>query len=256
MNAFLQRRSKAELESLALRQWDDYQRRAPGTYFGEPENSLTLEEAYAVQRFTAGIRCALGDAIIGYKIGCIGATVVEQFGMSGPIHARLFRSEVRNSGEVLEYESYANLAIEGEMAIRIGASGRIEAAFPVIELHHFIFRGRGKTLSELVANNGLNAGIVVPDRKTTFQLESLTSASTLSVVINGEVIETGTLWAMEGDAKAAVDWLQSDLGRYGIRLSPGDIVLAGTPLGLNRLRPGDHVIVAVDGYNCVECFIA
>ena len=57
---------------------------------------------------------------------------------------------------------FANLAIEGEMAARIGADGTISAVFPVIELHHFVFRGARKTLPELVANNGLNGGIVLP----------------------------------------------------------------------------------------------
>jgi hypothetical protein len=47
-----------------------------------------------------------------------------------------------------------------EMALRIGDDGQIAVAFPVIELHHSVFRAPRKTLLELVANNGLNAGIV------------------------------------------------------------------------------------------------
>src|SRR5260221_5735339 len=93
--------------------------------------------------------------------------------MSGPIHARLFRSEIRNSGEMLQYDAYANLAIEGEMAVRIGTNGGIGAAFPVIELHHFVFRGPRKTLAELVANNGINAG--ADSRSEEHTSESLTN---------------------------------------------------------------------------------
>jgi hypothetical protein len=70
----------------------------------------------------AHLRCAAGDTVAGYKVGCVGPGVVEQFGVSGPIHARLFRSEIRNSGETLQYSAYANLAIEGEMAVRIGTN--------------------------------------------------------------------------------------------------------------------------------------
>src|ERR1700686_5225928 len=105
------------LETLAARQWQEYQRRTAGTYFAEVRYSLTLDEAYAVQMEVARLRCAAGDAVVGYKVGCIGSGVVEQFGMSGPIHARLFRSEIRNSGETLQYNAYTNLAIEGEMAV-------------------------------------------------------------------------------------------------------------------------------------------
>src|SRR5258707_14965536 len=173
--------SRSVLKALAARQWHYYQRRTPGTYFAEAWDSLTLDEAYAVQMEVARLRCAAGDAVVGYKVGCIGSGVVEQFGMSGPIHARLFRSEIRNSGEMLQYNAYANLAIEGEMAVRIGTNGGIEAAFPVIELHHFVFRGPRKTLAELVANNGINAGVVISSRHATLMLDDWTPARTLSV---------------------------------------------------------------------------
>src|SRR5260221_7598335 len=136
------------IKALAARQWHDYQRRTPGTYFAEARGSLTLDEAYAVQMEVARLRCDAGDAVVGYKVGCIGSGVVEQFGMSGPIHARLFRSEIRNSGERLQYDAYANLAIEGEMAVRIVTNGGIGAAFPVIHRNPFAFRAPRKTLPD------------------------------------------------------------------------------------------------------------
>ena len=241
------------LKSLAMRQWRDYQRGTPGTAFADPEISLTLEEAYNVQIGFAGLRCAAGDAIVGYKVGCIGPGVVEQFGMSGPIHARLFRSEIRSSGEALRYNSYANPAIEGEMALRIGVDGSITAAFPVIELHQFVFRASRKTLAELVANNGINAGAVIPGHLETRPLEDWANARTLSVAINGATVDAGSLWAMAGGAAEAIGWLRGDLDRFGEALKPGDLVLAGTPLGLHPVHAGDHVIVSVDGRDCVDC---
>jgi 2-keto-4-pentenoate hydratase/2-oxohepta-3-ene-1,7-dioic acid hydratase in catechol pathway len=50
--------------------------------------------------------------------------------------------------------------------------------------------------------------------------------------------------------------LRNDLGRFGDGLKPGDLVLAGTPLGLHPIEPGDHVVVSVDGKECVDCYIA
>jgi 2-keto-4-pentenoate hydratase len=256
VQAMANAQSRPVIETLVARQWQDYQRRTPGTYFGEARDSLTLDEAYAVQMEVARLRCAAGDAVVGYKVGCIGSGVVEQFGMSGPIHARLFRSEIRNSGEMLQYDAYANLAIEGEMAVRIGPSGGIEAAFPVIELHHFVFRGPRKTLAELVANNGINAGAVISNRHTALMLADWTAARTLSVAVNGITIDAGALWAMGGGAAEAIEWLRDDLGRFGASLKPGDLVLAGTPLGLNPVKPGDHVMVLVDDRKYVECRIS
>ena len=55
------------LDCLAARQWHDYQRRTPGTYFAETPGILTLDEAYAVQMEVARLRCAAGDAIAGIQ---------------------------------------------------------------------------------------------------------------------------------------------------------------------------------------------
>jgi 2-keto-4-pentenoate hydratase len=243
----------ASLRKLADRQWRDYPWGTPGTMFADPDTSLTLDEAYQIQMELAHLRRAGGDAVAGYKVGCIGSGVVEQFGMSGPIHARLFRSEIHRSGVTLHCRTYANPAIEGEMALRIGVDGGIAAAFPVIELHQFVFRAPRKTLAELVANNGINAGAVVPEHMEAASLDDWARARTLSISVNGVSVETGALWAMPGGAPEALEWLRGDLRRFGEALKPGDLVLAGTPLGLHPVQGGDHVVVSIDGKDCVDC---
>lgn len=245
-----------ELRELAARQWHDYQLRTPGTYFGGDHRTLNLYQAYAVQVEVARLRCEAGDAVVGYKVGCIGPGVVEQFGMSGPIHARIFRSELKVAGDTLQHSAFANLAIEGEMAVRIGADGKVAEAFPVIELHHFVFRGARKTLAELVANNGINGGAVIADSAAAAPLKDWTSARVLTVSINEKEVDSGDLWAMAGGAVEAVSWLGDDLRQYGLSLLPGDLVLTGTPLGLHPVRPGDKVGVSVDGRELVTCLIA
>lgn len=243
----------SSLSRLASRQWRDHQWGTPGAMFADPEISLTPDEAYAIQIEFAGLRCAAGDVVVGYKIGCIGAGVVEQFGMSGPIHARLFRSEIYGSGITLRHLAYANPAIEGEMALRIGVDGEIAAAFPVIELHQFVFRAPRKTLAELIANNGINAGAVIPEQLEANSLDDWASARALSISVNGMTVEAGALWAMAGGAREALEWLRGDLHRFGQALKPGDLVLAGTPLGLHPVREGDHVVVSIDGKAYVDC---
>lgn len=240
-------------KTLAARQWRDYQWGTPGTMFADPDISLTLDEAYKIQMEFARLRCAAGDEVVGYKVGCIGPGVVEQFGMSGPIHARLFRSEIHSSGKTLRYAAYNSPAIEGEMALRIGMDGGIASAFPVIELHQFVFRGPRKTLAELVANNGINAGAVIASQLEQAALEDWANARSLSISVNGTCIETGALWAMEGGAREALEWLSVDLGRFGEALKPGDLVLAGTPLGLHPVQTGDRIVISIDGKDCVDC---
>jgi hypothetical protein len=47
-----------ELHALAARQWQDYRRLVPGTYFSESHAELDLDQAYAVQTEIARLRCA------------------------------------------------------------------------------------------------------------------------------------------------------------------------------------------------------
>ena len=148
-----------------------------------------------------------------------------------------------------------NLAIEGEMAVVIGGDIKIINAFPVIELHNFIFRATSKTLTELIANNAINAGVVISEKSVSKPINKWANAKTLTVKVNGKIIDSGNLWAMEGGAKEAVTWLQQNLSKHGFSLKPGDLVLTGTPLSLHHTRSGDHIGVFVDNYELVTCKI-
>jgi 2-keto-4-pentenoate hydratase len=241
--------------ALAERQWRDYRAREPGTCFSDSGFSVDLADAYALQDAVALLRTGAGDHVIGYKVGCTGVGTVQQFGMAGPIRGCLFESEIQEHGVAIDFHTFANLAIEGEMAVRIGSGGAIDAVFPVIELHHFVFRRIPKTLPELVANNGLNGGFVLPDKLWLTSREYVEKSGVLSVRINGEQIAFGELWPMPGGAEASLDWLCGHLAEFGHRLHPGQIVLAGTPLGLYPVRPGDRVTVLVDGRVGTKCAI-
>jgi 2-keto-4-pentenoate hydratase len=242
------------IEELAARQLRDYQNLVPGTYFGEHHDLLSIDEAYQVQMAVSHLRVRNGDAVVGYKVGCTSVEILAQLGIQGPIYGVLFESELRRSGVTLDHSAFANLAIEGEMAVRIGADGEIAAAFPVIELHNFVFRSERKTLSELVANNGLNAGVVLPGDDGAATSALVRQDGSLKVVINGECVDEGNLWSLPGGAAGSIRWLNGKLKRHGLNeLRPGALVLTSTPLGLHPVKPGDCVSVIVDGREYVRC---
>jgi 2-keto-4-pentenoate hydratase len=60
---------------------------------------------------------------------------------------------------------------------------------------------------------------------------------------------------MAGGAVASVDWLHQHLAEFGLALTPGPIVLSGTPLGLYPVAPGNNVIVFFDNEAAVRCSI-
>jgi 2-keto-4-pentenoate hydratase len=244
------------LAELADRQWRDYRAREPGTCFADPGLVLDLPQAYELQRTVSALRVSAGDRVIGYKVGCTGPGTIAQFGMEGPIRGYLYESEIRRTGAKLDVADFAHLAIEGEMALRIGEGGQIAAAFPVIELHNFVFRAPRKTLVELVANNGFNAGIVLPDEAWLSSRRYLATKGTLSVRANGGVLGSGELWPLPGGPAASLGWLRRHLAELGLALVPGQLVLAGTALGLYPVETGDHIAVLIDDQLLTQCSVA
>lgn len=247
--------SSHELEKLAARQLSDYQSNNPGTCFSDPDFNIDVTSAYKLQDNVTKIRVETGERVIGYKVGCTGSGTRTQFGMDGPIRGTLFASESKKNGVSLNPNEFCQLAIEGEMAIRIGEDSQIEAAFPVIELHNFMFRGEKKTLSELIANNGINAGIVLPEINWQRSTKYINNVGILTLKINGSDVGQACLWPNDTGPETSLNWLKNNLGDFGIELIPGDIVLAGTALGLYPVKNGDKVVVCIDEQPTVSCSV-
>jgi 2-keto-4-pentenoate hydratase len=245
-----------QINELAQRQLQDYRSLNPGTCFSESDFSLDIGKAYAVQDEVVRLRVQEGERVVGYKVGCTGSGTIKLFGMKGPIRGTLFEKEVLENGVKLDPNSFCNLAIEAEMAIKVGEAGQILSVFPVIELHNFVFRAPEKSLSELIANNGLNKGIVLSERNWEKLPEAFEKTSILSLKINDLVIDSGDLWPMYGGPLSSLNWLQKHLTEHDLKLSAGDIILGGTTLGLYPVQPGDKINVQINEQSAVQCVIS
>src|SRR5437762_8446809 len=108
-----------DLQELAQRMLADYDARTPGQLFGEPLD-LTTVQAYAPQAEFARLREQRREKVIGYKVGCTSPVVQQQLGIGEPIFARIFDTGCFPCGAKVSYRGYANLAVEGELAVRLG----------------------------------------------------------------------------------------------------------------------------------------
>ena len=246
---------KKNVRKIARRQLRDYRNINPGTCFSDENFSLSIREAYAVQDAVVDLRSAEGEGVIGFKVGCTGPGTTKLFGMSGPIRGTLFDKEIYETGAELNANNFCNLAVEAEMAIKVDAGANITSVFPIIELHNFIFRAPQKSLSELIANNGLNRGLVTSAEIWQKPPDFYENKMSLSLEINGAEIDFGELWPMEGGPLSSLHWLQNHLADHDLTILPGNIILGGTALGLHKVRAGDRIVVKLDGEEAVNCFI-
>jgi 2-keto-4-pentenoate hydratase len=247
--------SAAEVQRVAVRMLADYDAGRPNEIFAERGTDwLTLDDAYAVQHVVATLRRGRGEHYLGYKVGCVSATIQKQFGLRQPVRGYVWNSEAHRSGCHLTHTRFANLAIEGEIAVRLrrdvpadianddDLADYVECWFPIIELHNHTFRGYPPTQQELVAGNTMHAGFVAPLSPVSNHVVALAHAE-IRVEVDGDLVEAttpGVLWAGRGPL-GSVRWLASSLPKE--TLKAGDIVATGSPGRLISVTAGQSVSV-------------
>jgi len=217
-------------------------------------DELSIEAAYDVQDAYVARQLERPDATAGWKVGCTSAPIRRQFGLTQPVAARIFRSQVHASGVRLEVASFVDCAVEAEIVFRI-ADGRPAAVGIAVELHHYrFFHGRPSS-QELVAGNALQAGVVVGEFHDLTSLSSLDDVRT-DLVVNGEVVATGLgRDILDSGPAESLSWLRAHLDGRGLSLADGDLVLPGSAVPLVRVHAGDVVEArAAELGSCVVTF--
>lgn len=256
------------IQTLARRQLAGYDRHQPGALFAGGSVTITLEEAYALQHEVARLRQQRGELVAGYKIGCVSKPVQLQLGLDRPVFGHVFETELHRSGVVLDSRNFDGLAIEGEFAVRLAEdipdAGWLRAhperaaaaAFAVIELHNYVFRNSTHTAEELIANNGMHAGAVLPPLEPKLHDPRILLDQAISVYRNSEVLGEGTGRALPGGPLGSLLHLAEHLSQFGQHLRRGQLVLTGSPLPLYRVDRGDHVAVRSKNADAITVVIS
>ncbi|MDE0124563.1 MAG: hypothetical protein OXN97_08310 [Bryobacterales bacterium] len=241
----------AAVARLARRQLEDYDARRPGTVFAERSAPLSEKDGYRIQLATTRLRRSRGESVAGFKIGCVSDAIQTQLGVENPVFGHVYRSEIRASPATLPAGDFCQLGIEGEFAVTLSRdvddlerlsqepSRYVASVLPVIELHNFVFRGPKPYAGELIANNALNAGIVVSRRRSD---RAGCGRLRIDVAISDRVSDSA-----EVDPCNFLHALSSRLEAHGIRPRKGDLLLTGSPLPLYLVEPGDSIHVVCDG---------
>ena len=245
-----QRHDDSILRKWASRQLADYDARDPGSMFAEGV-VLSIAEGYELQTAVAELRCRRGERIIGYKVGCTSPKIRAQLGIDHCVTGRLYDSEKHSSGDVHSRANYANLAIEGELAVELLHEPTVDdfsgdevpacvaRVFPVIELHHHVLRGEQPSAGELISHNAIHAGFVAGSG---IRREEAAGEPSLEIFADDQLLDKCEGPTLIETILSSLKWLMETVQDRGDRLSAGQIILTGSipsliPIGENcRIR--------------------
>jgi 2-keto-4-pentenoate hydratase len=215
--------------------------------------SLSIDDAYEVQRRVLAARVAHGERAIGYKVGCTSRAIRRQLGLAEPIRGRLLEPHVHHGDTTLDAAAFHRPAVEPEFVLTLGRDltdevgddaaliDAIDSVAPGVEVHNYRFWLGEPTAQELIASNGIHAALVVgaprvSPRGLDWELAGVGLWKGKGLVASGIGAE------IMGGPLASLRWLVNHLVRRGEALRAGEVVIPGSPVGLVPVEAGDQVI--------------
>ena len=227
--------SKKELYLLSNKILEDYDAKNPSTIFKDKIN-ITNDDALIIQSNVAKLREKRGEEVIGYKIGCVSKDTQKKMGFTQPASGYLWKSELHNSGVILNKKDYTNPAMEAAFGVILNRDIKpdlasfdyilqsIEGIYPLIEIHNLVFYGNEPYGAELLSNNASHAGIVIGP-ETKLPLEKV--ETDLKLIYDKEVVDTWTNKIWPNDMLSEIEWLVKEQSKKNNYLKKGDLILTG-----------------------------
>ena len=219
---------------------------------------ITIEDAYRIQQRLNARRLAAGERIIGKKIGVTSAAVMNMLGVYQPDFGMLTDGMVYNEGEAIPAVTLIQPKAEGEIAFVLkkdligpGVTGAdvlaaTEGVMTCFEIVDSRIRDWKIKIQDTVADNASCGVFVLGDRLVDPRSVDL---NTCGMVLekNGEIVATGAGAAALGAPVNAVAWLANTLGRLGIPLKAGEVILSGSLAIMVPVKAGDSLRVTIGG---------
>lgn len=225
----------------------------------EREPALGLDDAYHISLHLLERRLAEGETVIGKKIGVTSAAVQRMLNVHQPDFGYLTDAMVYGSGEELPISStLIQPRAEGEIAFVLKKDlcgpgvtnadvlAATECVMPCFEIVDSRIRDWQIRIEDTVADNA-SCGLLVLGTQAVSPRQVDLSTCGMVVEKNGSIISTGAGAAALGSPVNCVAWLANTLGRFGIALKAGEVILSGSLVPLEPVQAGDYMRVEIGG---------
>ncbi len=222
------------------------------------EPGITIENAYHIQQQMLARRMEHGARIVGKKIGVTSAAVMNMLNVHQPDFGYLLDTMIYNEGEAIPVNSLIQPKAEGEIAFILkhdllgpGISNAdvlraTECVMPCFEIVDSRITDWKIKIQDTVADNASCGVFVLGDQAVDpRKVDLLTCGMVLEK--NGEIIATGAGAAALGSPVNAVAWLANTMGRLGIPLRAGEVILSGSLAAMFPAKAGDNFRVTIGG---------
>ena len=222
------------------------------------EPAITIEDAYQIQLRMIQRRLDAGETVVGKKIGVTSKVVMDMLKVNQPDFGQMTSGMVFNEGEPIRTDTMIAPRAEAEVAFvlkrdlmgpGVTAADVLRATdcvMPCFEIVDSRIKDWKIKIQDTVADNA-SCGVLTLGgmRKSPRQLDLALAGMVLAK--NGEVISTSTGAAVQGSPVNAVAWLANTLGRLGIGLKAGEVILSGSQSPLVPVKAGDSLSCSVGG---------
>jgi 2-oxopent-4-enoate/cis-2-oxohex-4-enoate hydratase len=222
------------------------------------EPAITIEHAYRIQQRMVARRREAGETVVGKKIGVTAKAVQNALGVFRPDFGWLLSGMVYNEGESIPSGTLIQPKAEGEIAFVLkrdlmgpgvtnaevlAATEGVMTCFEIVDSRIKDWKIR---IQDTVADNASCGVFVLGDRLVDPRKVDLGLCG-MVLEKNGDIAGTGAGAASLGHPVNAMTWLANTLGRLGIPLKAGEIILSGSLAALIPVQAGDNLRVAVGG---------
>lgn len=240
---------------------------SPIAPLSEREPGLTVADAYRIQQHLVLRRTEAGERVVGKKIGVTSQAVMQMLGVSQPDFGYLLDGMVYPDGAAIEAASLIQPKAEGEIAFVLkkdlmgpgvsaadvlAATEGVMACFEIVDSR---IRDWKITIADTVADNASCGAYVLGDRLVDPRTLDLRTCG-MVLEKNGEVVVTGAGAATMNSPVNAIVWLANTLGRLGIGLQAGEVILSGALGAMVPVKAGDNLRVSIAGIGgCAVRFV-
>ena len=232
--------------------------REPVSPLTDREPDITIDDAYQIQLRMIQRRLDAGEHVVGKKIGVTSKVVMDMLKVNQPDFGHLLSGMVYNEGQPIPAGSMIAPKAEAEVAFILARDlegpgvtaadvlRATDCVMPCFEIVDSRIRDWKIKIQDTVADNA-SCGVLTLGglRKSPRDLDLALAGMVLEK--NGEIISTSCGASVQGSPVNAVAWLANTLGRLGIGLKAGDIILSGSQSPLVPVVAGDSLYCSVGG---------